>query len=381
MGFLLVLTCALILYGTLYPFSFNFGLHEESFLALLRASLDSHVSHGDAIANVILFIPFGFFAMQCVLPRVPRFIRLIFVVVAGALFSLGIECAQSGLPSRVVSIYDISINTSGTLLGAAFGWKDWRGKLSRLRTDNRQSAMFPVLLLCAWLGSQLFPFIPTLDVQNVKDALKPLFRGDFLPLNALSSFIITMILCKLAQTLAPPGRIRTALTFLPLGVLAVKPFILGGVIYKADVLGTLLGITIWWYILSRIRRNISILAFLLTAQIIIQGLTPFVFNSNPGHFSFIPFAGFMRGSMFNNVLYFVKTTFLYGALVWFLVKTGLRLRFSIIISVAMLTGIEIAQMYLPERVPEITDPLLACILGLFLYFLDLRGTRNQIKQG
>ncbi|MCL2877371.1 MAG: VanZ family protein [Acidobacteria bacterium] len=372
MGYLLALSCALILYGTLYPFSFNFGLHEESIRTLLTASVHSHVSRGDTIANVILFLPFGFFAMQRVLPRAPRFIRLIFVVVTGAAFSFGIECTQSCLPGRTVSVYDIATNTAGTLFGAVFGWKDWRGKLSRFQADNRPAAVFPVLLLCAWLGSRLFPFVPTLDVQNVKNALKPLFFGDFLPLDALTGFIIAMVVCKLVWTLTPAGRARAALTFLPLGILAVRPFIIGGIISQAEILGALFGIIVWWYILSRIRRNADILALLLTAQIVIQGLAPFAFNSNPGRFSLIPFIGFLSGITANNIFQFTEKIFLYGAFVWLLVKTGRSLRFSLIFSVVLLTGIELAQLFLPGRISEITDPLLAVILGMFLYFLDLR---------
>ena len=372
MGFLLVLSCALILYGTLYPFSLNFGLHQENVLDLLKMSVGSHVSRGDVIANILLFLPFGFFAMQRVLPRVPRLIRLLIIVVAGAAFSLGIESIQSCLPGRVVSVYDILTNTIGTLLGAVFGWKNRRGKMSKILAGDNPSAIFPVLLLVAWIGCRLFPFVPTLDVQNVKNALKPLFFGGFSPLDALKSFIITMVVCCLVRNLTKPGGIRTALTFLPLGVMAVKPFIIGGAISQAEIFGTIPGIAAWWYILSRIPRNTDILALLLMAQIIIYGLSPFVFSSNPGHFSFIPFNGLMHGITTGNVLYLVEMIFIYGALLWLPVKTGWSLSFSLILSVFLLTGIEVMQMFQPSRIPEITDPLLAVILAIFFYFLDIR---------
>jgi VanZ family protein len=372
MGYLLALSCALILYGTLYPFSFSFGLHEESVLSLLTASLNGRIIRGDSIANVILFLPFGFFVMQRVLTRVPRPLRLIFVVVAGAAFSFGIECAQSGLPGRVVSIYDLAANVAGVLFGAVLGWKDWRGKLSGFQAENRPPAVFPLLLLGAWLASRWYPFIPTLDVQNVKNVLKPLFFGGFSLLDTLWSVIIAMLVCRLIWTLTTPGRIRTALTFIPLGVIAVKPFIIGGGISRAETLGALLGIIAWWCILSRMRGNTGILAFLLTAQIVIQGLTPFVFHLNFGDFSFIPFIRFLKGVTYNNILQFTEKIFLYGALLWLLLKTGWNLRFSVLLSVALLTGIELTQMFMPGRVSEITDPLIAVILGIFLYFLDLR---------
>jgi len=372
MIFLLLLSCALILYGTLYPFSFQFGLHNESVLALLVASARSHASRGDILGNIILFFPFGFFAMQCLLPRAPRPIRLFFVIFTGAAFSFCIESVQIYLPGRVTSIYDIATNTAGSLLGAVFGWKDWSGKMSKFRVENRPSAVFPLFLLGAWIGSRLFPFVPTLDVQNVKDALKPLIFGGFVPLNALKYFIVTMVVCHMLQTLTSPGRVRTALTFLPLGAIMAMPFILGGAISQAQLFGTLLGLIAWLFFLGRVRWNAAILALLLTAQIVIQGLSPFIFNSTPGHFSFIPFFGFLNGSMIVNVLSFFEKTFLYGALVWLIVKSGLSLRFSITFSVVLLTGIEIMQMFQSGRVSEITDPLLAVILGVFMYFLDLR---------
>jgi glycopeptide antibiotics resistance protein len=77
-------------------------------------------------------------------------------------------------------------------------------------------------------------------------------------------------------------------------------------------------------------------------------------------------------------LYFLEKIFIYGALVWLSVKSGRSLQFSIILSVVFLNGIEIAQMFLQTHVSEITDPLLAVIMGLFLYFLDLREIRRRM---
>jgi len=213
-------------------------------------------------------------------------------------------------------------------------------------------------------------------VQNVKDALKPLFFGAFSPLSALNRFVVTMVACHLAGVIAAPGRVRTLLTLLPLGVIAAEPFIWGGSISRAEVAGTVLGIAAWWLFVCQLRRNAGFLAIFLASQILFQGLMPFVFNPHPGHFSFIPFSGLLDGSIFNAALWILEKTFLYGALVWLPVQAGLSLRFSVIASVILLTGIELAQMFVPGRVSEITDPFLAVILGLFLYFADRRGIRN-----
>jgi VanZ family protein len=380
MGFLLALTCAAILYGSLYPFSFNFGLHEEGVLALLMASVHDRISYGDTIANIILYLPFGFFAMQCLLPRVPKPVRLMLVAVVGAAFSLGIECTQSVIPGRVTSVYDLANNMIGALFGAVLGWNDWREKLSRFQRTNRPPALFPFLLLGAWLGDRLFPFVPTLDVQNVKNALKPLFFAGFSPLEALQNFIITMAVCRVVRAVTVPGKVRMVATFLPFAVIAVKPFIEGRVISQAGIVGTLFGIAVWWCISGRIRPATNILALLLVVQIVIQELKPFVFNPTPvSLFSLVPFSGLMAGSEIMGMMWFFEKIFLYGSLVWLLIKAGGSLRFTLIFSAVLLAALELIQMFQPGRVSEITDPLLAVVLGLVLYSLDLRGAAHAVS--
>ena len=377
MFFLLALSCAFILYAGLYPFTFSFGLHEESIRTLLTLSLNDRISRGDVIANVLLFLPFGFFAMNCVFLRVPRLIRMIFVIAIGVAFSFGIECTQTYIPGRSASAYDLAANTAGTLFGALFGLKNWRRKPSRLNPDIGQSTLFPILLLGVWLGSRLFPYVPTLDIQNIKNGLKPLFFGEFSPLNALGYFIVTMVVCRLIQTIALPKNARTALMFLPLAVIVVEPFIVGGRISQAQIFGTLPGIAAWWCISGWKRLNTGILAFMLMIHIVLQGWSPFVFSSPPGSFSIIPFVGFMKSSIQYVALQFVEKVFLYGALVWLPVAAGRSLKFSLILSVTLLTGIELAQRFIAGRVPEITDPVMAVILGVFLYFLDLRKEKCE----
>jgi VanZ family protein len=146
--------------------------------------------------------------------------------------------------------------------------------------------------------------------------------------------------------------------------------------------GTLFGITVWWCISGRIRPATNILALLLIAQIVIQELKPFVFNPTPvSLFSLVPFNGLMSGSEIMGMMWFLDKIFLYGSLVWLLIKTGRSLRFTLIFSALLLTILELIQMFLPGRVSEITDPLLAVILGLVLYFLDLRGVPQLPGRG
>ena len=49
--------------------------------------------------------------------------------------------------------------------------------------------------------------------------------------------------------------------------------------------------------------------------------------------------------------------------VWLLRDSGLRMRYAAAAAAIILAAIEVTQMYLPGRTPEVTDPLLALILA------------------
>ena len=73
MGFLFGFTIALILYGTLYPFDFTAGAHAGGAISLLIESIKERLGYGDVLSNVVLFLPFGFFGMQCLSYQRMRF--------------------------------------------------------------------------------------------------------------------------------------------------------------------------------------------------------------------------------------------------------------------------------------------------------------------
>ena len=377
MAFLLAVTCALILYGTLYPFDFLAGAHPGGVIDLLIASLNLRPGRGDILSNVVLFLPFGFFAMQAWLAKAPRLLRLLVVVLMGAAFSFGIEYAQTYLPLRTPSLYDIALNGFGTLAGAMAGWADWRESFARAQAANRPIALFPVLLLAAWLGYRLFPYVPTIDFQHVKDALKPLLSTGLIAVDVLRHFIVTLVIGRLLQAVTTPGRALLAMIVMTLGVIAAKPFIMTKVILPSELAGVVAGVVVWVVVLSRLSWRTAIVALLLAVQIVVQGVTPFIVRAEPVAISLIPFIGFEGGSMSVNLQSFFEKIFLYGALVWLLAAASRSLAFSVTASVALLTAIELVQMFLADRVSEITDPLLAILMGLALYALDRRDPAQR----
>jgi VanZ family protein len=73
-------------------------------------------------ANVLLFVPWGFFVFVAADgPSRPRRRTYLLAVIGGALFATAIVLWQSFLPTRVTSMPDAIANTLGALAGAALG--------------------------------------------------------------------------------------------------------------------------------------------------------------------------------------------------------------------------------------------------------------------
>jgi VanZ family protein len=80
----------------------------------------------------------------------------------------------------------------------------------------------------------------------------------------------------------------------------------------------------------------------------------------------------MYGSLEVNIMSFFEKAFLYGSLIWLLGKTGLRFGTSIILVTIMLVATSWAETYLPGRSAEITDALIAALIGVIIALLDTK---------
>jgi hypothetical protein len=73
----------------------------------------------------------------------------------------------------------------------------------------------------------------------------------------------------------------------------------------------------------------------------------------------VAFGGFLRAPWDFGLLTLLQKFFWYGSAVWLLRAAGWRLARAVIVLAVLLGAIEVIQIYLPRRVAEITDPLLA----------------------
>jgi hypothetical protein len=93
--------------------------HEKTSLFLdFKGSLKNAILFGDLVFNILIFMPLGFLSHIMLRNRYgSSFKTFAFVVVAGTLFSFGIESLQHISVTRHCSVIDIISNMSGTAVG------------------------------------------------------------------------------------------------------------------------------------------------------------------------------------------------------------------------------------------------------------------------
>jgi glycopeptide antibiotics resistance protein len=112
------MTAVIIICLSLYPFHFRIPSHQIGPVATLLASLHRRPPLRDFLANIVGYLPFGFFFRRGFRQNFDRTGALVLTGLAGAMLSLSMELAQYYDDGRVTSASDLFANTLGTVLGA-----------------------------------------------------------------------------------------------------------------------------------------------------------------------------------------------------------------------------------------------------------------------
>ena len=206
LGRIFVIAVALIVYGSLYPFAFHPRVLTEGPLwTVLHAwpgDLDRSLL-GDAILNVLIYIPIGMFGSLWLGKSKPRLVSGGCVVFLAFLLSLSIETAQLFDATRTSSALDVTTNVAGATLGVwlAFLYGETLVRIwarPELRAAFRPSAA--LLLLCCWIGAETFPLIPRLSRFQAEVKLAALWHTpSAYPLEALGALIDWLAVARLIE--------------------------------------------------------------------------------------------------------------------------------------------------------------------------------------
>jgi len=357
------LIALIIIYGSLYPFDFRqHATLLDAFSALIGTWKTPPSSFGDLVANILLYVPLGYFGVNTFRSSAMR--RTALIVCFGFSLCVVIELAQYYDRGRVTNASDVYLNTFGTALGAiAGGFIGTEFHWPLLRAMALRPA--PALLLAGWLGYRLFPYVPTIDLHKYWDSLKPVIFHPTFPLFEIFRYgVLWLIVAALVEAIASHRRSRLLFPIVLGFVLAAKILIVSQRLSAAELVGALTAYLVWQLLLVVPSRHRSAALFAMLGSLVLaQRLAPFHFAETAGHFGLIPFLSFMKGSLETNIQVFFEKFFLYGALIWLMSGTGILLRSSTLITAASLLVTSVLQIYLPGRSAEITDAVMAIIIG------------------
>jgi len=364
MNKLFYLIVFLITYGSFFPFEFSSVFFTDELWARFWGTWNLVSSRGDILSNIVLFIPYGVIGMM---PGGDannggqRFFKLLF---GGAVFSLLLQIGQLWLPERSPEVQDVFWNVIGILLGGFLLINNVIAQnFNKFEVNLKLS--FPKLLLVAWLATLWIPFVPTLDLQSVKDALKPLFfEPEFEFTQLLFQMSAWLIFIGLWQSLKPAFfSVKNIYWFLPVSLI-IQLFLVGGQLSLSEVAGGGLALIIQWIWRVEYEHKSKLLLTLLLFTIMLDGITPFVTGYND--FIWLPFEGFLTGSMLVNASVLSEKFFLYGSILWLGASSGYSWRRVWLLSSCWLLIIECIQSFQMMHTAEITDILYFLIIALYL---------------
>jgi VanZ family protein len=361
---LLLLTIVLIAYGSLYPWHFHAYQYPVSPLWLLFHSpvYWNRSTAVDIAVNVLVYLPLGFFAFATLAAMRRTWVAAIAALPIGIALSFSMEMAQFFVEGRASSLLDVAANGLGAAAGIAAASIWWRHHHAN-RPTARNDSMF---LIACWVLYQMFPFIPHRGVPRL------ILGGT--AADALLYFATVIALRPVVDGLG--GSIRRRRVTLVALVLLVP---LRVVLFTRSVtIVEVAGTAAAFATVLLLPLSARVAAAIVGVAVVVHGLAPFAFQGPPHPFSWVPFQASLVSNWEPGVGVLLGKVYIYGSLLWLIRESGVRLSAATITTVTLLGAVEVAQVYLPGRTSEITDPVIAVILAwVFWSLLPNRSLINR----
>lgn len=365
---LTLLLLALIAHGSIYPWHFVEPASVADAFVALMAQRQWWSNRSDVIENVVLFVPLGaLWAWSRGRLRDTAARDWVPMVVGSIGFSYLLQVIQIWLPDRDAQLSDVLWNTVGQALGVALGFV-LRAPLGALSAVRGLPPAAPVMLVL-WVALEAFPFVPTLDWQHVKDAIKPLLLNPaWSTRSALDTALGIVVLAQLLREVRHRGVWIAGL--IAVAVLA-KPIVMGLSYSPGHAAGWMLGALLAplvWRVPAYRSGGLGVVLALVWFTV--DELRPFDLVEHPNPFHWMPFAALLLGSVTANVLALLHDLFWLGAAMVLGRRQGARsgpLAVGLAVWVLLL---EAAQTLLPQRIPDVTVALLPLAWWLWLRAVD-----------
>jgi VanZ family protein len=361
-AFVLACVVLIILYGSLYPFTYRERTYPGGPVAYLLSTWQDWDHRGDLLSNILLYLPLGFFSVQALPSRLRGPAGVVLAIASGILLSAGVEITQFYDEDRITSMGDVYANTIGSAAGAVIaaiiGGRPRWPLIGELAACPRET-----MLLALWAGYRLYPYVPTIDLHKYWHTVRPLVDAPSLPPGDFAASTISwLFVASILHALYGPRRWLLLFPLLAGIEFAARILIVSTELKLADIAGAAAAFGIW-LVLDGLPGRFAIVAVALATVIVAARLAPFTFEPVGRPFGWIPFRSLMQGSIGVAIQAFCEKFYLYGGLIWLLHRAGARLGTAIAATAALLLATSYAETHIPERSAEITDAVMALMIG------------------
>jgi VanZ family protein len=368
---------AVIVHGSLFPYSF----HENGGIAaaartLLNSWNEPPTGFPDFVANLLLYLPLGFFGVLAIRSR----FALLAVVLIGLALSTTVELAQFFDAGRVTNMSDVYLNTAGTSLGGLLAMR-----LNSRMPDGIDRATpvesVPGALLAMFVAYRLYPYVPTIDAHKYWRSVKPLITHPGLGAWPVFQYFVLWLTVSylVGAALRRASAWKVSLLFAAF-IFAAKVLVVGLTLSASELAGAALAFLLWFGFLGRSGAGAKVLLALLGVAVVAFRLLPFDFHAHATPFGWIPFRSMLQGSLGADLVASVEKAFLYCSLIWIGTRAGLKLWLSTSAVALVLLVTSLLETHLPGRSAEVTDCVMALLLGGGLGALSGLNEQNKLPR-
>lgn len=392
---------ALIVYGTLYPFTgweWPHGVRRSD----LMLNWPTRVARPDIITNLLIYVPLGILYGLILVRRISHLLTLFIVFSAGLLTSAALEYLQIFLPGRITSPSDITFNALGSSLGGLIavlihpGTTAYRHLYIWRHTyfNRAETTNLGIVVLIIWVVAQLFPFIPSLDPAVISASLKPTMQAiqDPSSLNLLRTGAYgfnTLALCMIYLTTRPRHQPRLLLfCLLVYLIVLLKLPTINRLLPLEALIGTLAGLLAFAVLRSQQQLTTTFAASALIIAYLLGGLNGESYSSTvEQEFNWTLFRGHL--GRVSGLVDIIETLWPFTALAYLSLyhrpagTPTQAIKGGILVFIAALS-IEGLQQFIPGSKPDVTDALVAIggwSLAWYYYLATRRsGQTNTFTQ-
>ena len=362
-GLVLLAVAGLIVYGSLFPFHFARPISGRAVLHLLH-SWTVWDRPGDLTANILLYLPLGFCAVQTLPPRIGVVPRILLAALLGAGMATCVELIQFHEPARFSSMGDVYANALGAALGGGIAAATGR-RISWPLLPEIRARPDAALLVVLFLADRLYPYVPTESLVKYQQTLSGLLARPHVAPGAMLQLAICWLLIAAAIE-AMYGRRRWYVLFPLLAVLELGSHILvlRAALQWTDVAAAALG-AVLWLALPQAGRSRSALPAALFAGLFVglQLRHPVFASAPPPGLAWLPFAGLPWSAPHLLVPALCGLAFLCGGLIWALIRCGAPIWTAIAATCALLIATGLVQVVRVGQAFSLTGIVVALAIG------------------